>query len=230
MKIKFYVMHYKKNVERRIRLEGILNSLDIEADWYTKYDKDELTEEQVEHYYRPDLELFKTRTASMYEEIDYNNYSGTTRGHLSLAIKYIKCMEDFVSSDYDVAVFLEDDITFNALGEAKKDIVSSINTANEVNWDGIFFGGGFDHGLIEKRIVATYKNLLLVDHPATNCTSSFGLTKRGVKKILGTFNEICTSIDWELNYHFKVNNLKIWHTNPYICGQLSTSGVFECTL
>jgi hypothetical protein len=227
MKIKFYVMHYKKNVERRTRLEGILNSLGIEADWCTKYDKDELTEEDMGMYYTPDLELFKKRTDSMYEEVDYNGYSGTTKGHLSLGIKYIKCMEEFVSSDSDVAVFLEDDVTFSG---TKEDIINSIKTASKVGYDGVFFGGGFDHGLIANRVLARYENLLLVDHPATNCTSSFSLTKTAARKVLATFDKICTSIDWELNYHFKVNDLKIWHTYPYICGQLSTAGVFECTL
>jgi GR25 family glycosyltransferase involved in LPS biosynthesis len=148
-------------------------------------------------------------------------------GHISLCIKHIKCMEDLVSSDYDNAVFLEDDVVFHG---TKADIINSLNTVEEVPYDVLFFGGGFDHRLVSNRVCASYKNLLLVDHPATNCTSSYALTKSAAEKVLGTFTTICTSIDWELNYHFKENKLKVWHTDPYLCGQLSTAGVYECTL
>ena len=227
MKTKFYVMHYKKNVERRARLEPILEEMGIDATWYTDYDKNELSEAVIDTYCDINLDLFKERTLGMYEEVDYDGYKGPTMGHISLCIKHIKCMEDLVSSDYDNAVFLEDDVVFHG---TKADIINSLNTVEEVPYDVLFFGGGFDHRLVSNRVCASYKNLLLVDHPATNCTSSYALTKNAAEKVLGTFTTICTSIDWELNYHFKENKLKVWHTDPYLCGQLSTAGVYECTL
>lgn len=224
---KFYIMHYKKNAERLSRLKPILDKLGIEAEWCTEYDKDELTPEDISRYYTPDIDLFKERTAGMYEEVDYDGYDGTTMGHLSLCIKHLKCMEDLASSEYDNGVFLEDDVIFHY---GKSALIDCIEVAEEISWDGLFFGGGFTHNLIANRVYGTYKSLLLVDHPATNCTSSFALTKEASKKILGSFNTVCTSIDWELNHHFRINNLKIWHTNPYVCGQLSMSGVYKCTL
>lgn len=227
MKTKFYVMHYKKNVKRRARLDPILGDMNINAEWYTKYDKDELSDSIICKYEATSLDLFKERTLGMYEEVDYDGYKGVTLGGLSLCIKHIKCMEDLLSSDTDVGIFLEDDVTFHG---SKENIINCVRVANEVPWDALFFGGGFDHGLVADRVKGVYKNLLLVDHPATNCTSSYAITKGAAKKILSTFTKVCTSIDWELNYHFKINNLKIWHTNPYLCGQLSTAGVYECTL
>ena len=57
MKTKFYVMHYKKNVERRARLEPILEEMGIDATWYTDYDKNELSEELFSERFREDLNL-----------------------------------------------------------------------------------------------------------------------------------------------------------------------------
>lgn len=229
MKTKFYVMHYKKSDERRKRLEPILKALDIDAHWYTGYDKDELTEEILSEYYNPDISIFRHRTAGLKTEDEYQQYDGISMGHISLCIKHIKCMEDLANSNYDNAVFFEDDITF-AQTCSKDDIINAIEVAEEVGWDALFLGGAFNHSLIETRILKRHKNLLLVDHPATNTTSSFALTKKAAQDILSTFKPICNSIDWELNYHFKRHNLSVWHTYPYLCGQLSTSGGYASTL
>ena len=129
-KTKFYIMHYKKNAERRSRLEPILDKLGIEAEWYTEYDKDELTPEDISRYYTPNIDLFKERTVGMYEEVDYEGYSGTTMGHLSLCIKHLKCMEDLASSNYDNGVFLEDDVVFHY---GKDKLIKNIEMAEEIS-------------------------------------------------------------------------------------------------
>jgi len=231
MQTKFYVMHYKKNTKRRERLMPILNKMDIDAQWYTEYDKEELNEEILNKYYNPDINIFRERTAGLKTEAEYQQYNGVSKGHVSLCIKYIKCMEDLVNSNYDNAVFLEDDVTFNSICN-KETILNALAIGEEAGWDSIFLGGAFQHQLIADRILAQYKNLLLVGHPATNTTSSFALTRNACQKILGTFDIICNSIDWEFNYHLKVNNLKVWHIFPYLFGQLSTSGheEYTCTL
>ena len=231
MQTKFYVMHYKKNTKRRKRLMSILNKMDIDAQWYTEYDKEELDEKILNKYYNPDINIFRERTAGLKTEVEYQQYNGVSKGHISLCIKYIKCMEDLINSNYDNAVFLEDDVTFSSIC-SKETILNALAIGEEAGWDSIFLGGAFQHQLVTDRILAQYKNLLLDDHPATNTTSSFALTKGACRKILGTFDTICNSIDWEFNYHFKVNNLKVWHILPYLFGQLSTSGheEYTCTL
>ena len=227
MKTQFYVMHYKKNEQRKANLIPLLEQTGIDPIWYLDYDKDELNDEILGQYYTPDLSKFKERTSGMYPEVDYEGYQGVTLGGISLCIKHIKCMEDLVASDFDCGVFLEDDVVLNI---DKKGIENYTKQIKGAKWDAIFFGGGFDHNLVASRVAAKYKDFILVDHPATNCTSSYIITKEAAKKVLSTFTTICTSIDWELNYHFKVNNLKVWHTVPYTAGQLSTAGVYECTL
>ena len=175
MKTKFYVMHYKQAPERKNILHPKLEELGIEAEWYTDYDQEDLTEELIDELYSEDLELFKHRMDGWKTDEDYRNYKGITRSHLSLVIKFIKCIETIAESDYDNVVFFE-------------------------------------------------------DHPSTNTTSSFAMTKEACVKILDTLYPVCNSVDWEFNYHFAANNFRVFHPFPYICGQASTSGRCESTL
>ena len=67
-------------------------------------------------------------------------------------------------------------------------------------WDAIFFGGGFDHNLVASRVAAKYKDFILVDHPATNCTSSYIITKEAAKKVLSTFTPLTVPCSNYLQY------------------------------
>lgn len=235
MKTKFYVMHYKQAPERKDILQPKLDELGIDVEWYTDYDQEDLTEEVIEELYSEDLELFRHRMNGWKTEEDYRNYKGITKSHLSLVIKFIKCIEIMAESDYDNVVFFEDDVIFNdgryGFIPATKDLIFEyINMAEEIGWDVLFFGGAFDHGLINNKIKGRYKNLLEVDHPSTNTTSSFAMTKEACVKILDTLYPVCNSVDWEFNYHFAANNFRVFHAFPYICGQASTSGRCESTL
>ena len=146
MKTKFYVMHYKGASDRRKILEPKLDDLEIEAEWYTDYDQEDLTDEIVEELYSEDLDLFKHRMDGWKTEDDYRNYKGITKSHLSLAIKFIKCIENIASSEYDNVVFFEDDVVFDDarhgfIDGTKELIFEYINTAEEIGWDVLFFGG-----------------------------------------------------------------------------------------
>ena len=93
MKTKFYVMHYKQAPEIKNILQPKLEELGIDAEWYTDNDQEDLTEELIDELYSEDLELFKHRMDGWKTDEDYRNYKGITRSHLSLVIKFIKCIE-----------------------------------------------------------------------------------------------------------------------------------------
>jgi len=42
-----------------------------------------------------------------------------------------------------------------------------------------------------------------------------------MKKILPYVDPFCLPIDWQLNYAFKMADLNVYHTTPYLCHQLS---------
>ena len=235
MKTKFYVMHYKGASDRREILEPKLEDLGIQVEWYTDYDQEDLTDEIVEELYSEDLDLFKHRMDGWKTEDDYRNYKGITKSHLSLAIKFIKCIENIASSEYDNVVFFEDDVVFDDarhgfMDGTKELIFEYINTAEEIGWDVLFFGGAFDHSLIQNKILGRYKKRFKMKHPSTKTTSSFAMTKEACIKILDTLYPVCNSIDWEFNYHFAANDFKVFHAFPYICGQASTLGRCSTTL
>lgn len=230
-------MHYKGAPDRKEALEPKIKQLGIDVEWYTDYDREDLTEETIEELYIEDLDLFRSRMGEWKTEQDYLNYRGITKSELSLAIKFIKCIETIAQSGYDNVVFFEDDVIFddNRYGfenGTKEKILDYLAMADEVGWDVLFLGGAFTHSLIENKAIGHYKNLVLVDHhqPSTNTTSSFAMTKGACVKILDTLYPICNAIDWEFNYHFKANEFRVFHTIPYLCGQASTLGLCSTTL
>ena len=137
MKTKFYVMHYKQAPKRKDILQPKLDRMGIDAEWYTDYDQEDLTEEVIDELYSEDVELFRRRMNGWKTEEDYKNYKGITKSHLSLVIKFIKCIEIIAESDYDNVVFFEDDVVFDDgrhgfISGSKDLIFEYINMAEEI--------------------------------------------------------------------------------------------------
>jgi GR25 family glycosyltransferase involved in LPS biosynthesis len=47
--MKFYVIHYSKNTDRRAQLEKQLKDFNIEAEWITEYDKEDPIIEKIKN-------------------------------------------------------------------------------------------------------------------------------------------------------------------------------------
>lgn len=209
-------MHYKPAVDRYDFMYNQLQKNNIKNyEFVTDYDKEELTQELISEYYDTDIShqleasLASTRGGGPIE------YRKLKDSEISLFIKYMKTFEKIISNNIRYALFLEDDCVFT---NNQISIDTIIQNAPK-DFDAIFIGGGFDINIIKPLNIIS--GFVLADHPATNTTSSFILSVKGIKKILKFCKPFSLPVDWHLNYAFKMTNSKVYHTLPYICGQAS---------
>ena len=108
--------------------------------------------------------------------------------HKTLNLKHLEAFKRFLDQDLDFALFLEDDCRFT--NSTKVETV--IEEAPE-NWDVIFLGGAFSHGIITP-ISLVAGSYILAQHPSTNTTSSIIYNKDSVRKILPHMESFCNLV------------------------------------
>lgn len=215
---KTYVMHYKPATDRYYFMCNQLQENQIKNyEFVIDYDQQDLTQELICRYYdngvniQHDSSKFSTRNES---PIDYRKLKTS---EISLCIKYIKTFEAIMSRNDDYILFLEDDCCFKTKDISIEEIIKKAPN----NWDVIFIGGAFDINIV--KVIDVFAGYALADHPATNTSSSFIMNKKSIEKIIHFTSPFCLPLDWQLNYAFKKANLNVYHTLPYLCGQLSGS-------
>ena len=212
---KTYIMHYKPATERYDSIISQVKYANIENyELITDYDKEDLNDEIIKQYYNPDKEYqagassFSTRGEG---PIDYRELKAP---EISLCVKYMKTFEKILNEQEEYFLFLEDDCVFNKIAP-----IETIIESAPKDFDAIFIGGAFDVNIV--KIIDIFSGFVLAGHPATNTTSSFILTKTAISKMLEYCVPFCLHIDWQLNYAFSKADLKVYHTIPYICKQVS---------
>lgn len=221
---KTYIMHYTPLSERKGFVLDQLSTAGIsDFEFITEFDREDLTDEDLLKYDRdPDVHKrvseISRRPHGFAGSLQYN-YEQMSLSSVSLNLKHLEAFKRFLDQDLDFALFLEDDCRFT--NSTKVETV--IEQAPE-NWDVIFLGGAFSHGIITP-ISLVGGSYILAQHPSTNTTSSIIYNKDSVRKILPHMESFCVPIDWQLNYAFYKANLNVYHTYPYLC----TQGDFRST-
>lgn len=217
-------MHYTPLSERKGFVLDQLSTAGIsDFEFITEFDREDLTDEDLLKYDRdPDVHKrvseISRRPHGFAGSLQYN-YEQMSLSSVSLNLKHLEAFKRFLDQDLDFALFLEDDCRFT--NSTKVETV--IEQAPE-NWDVIFLGGAFSHGIITP-ISLVGGSYILAQHPSTNTTSSIIYNKDSVRKILPHMESFCVPIDWQLNYAFYKANLNVYHTYPYLC----TQGDFRST-
>ncbi len=221
---KTYIMHYTPLSERKGFVLDQLSTAGIsDFEFITEFDREDLTDEDLLKYDKdPDVHKrvseISRRPHGFAGSLQYN-YEQMSLSSVSLNLKHLEAFKRFLDQDLDFALFLEDDCRFT--NSTKVETV--IEQAPE-NWDVIFLGGAFSHGIITP-ISLVGGSYILAQHPSTNTTSSIIYNKDSVRKILPHMESFCVPIDWQLNYAFYKANLNVYHTYPYLC----TQGDFRST-
>lgn len=226
MNIKTYIIHYDKLTNRKQHILSELATIGIvDYEFVTKFNKEELTDEIINQYYdsSPETELNKAQiTLSKHGQTKYD-YPKLSLSSISLCMKHIVSLNNFLNSEYEYCLIIEDDCHFCC---KPNDIEHAIKKAPN-NWDILFIGGAFNHSIFKH--IMRLGNYILADHPSTNTTSSLIYNKKSAKKTLKILNQFSLPIDWELNYNFFANNFNVYHTVPYLATQISGS-VFQSTV
>lgn len=182
-----------------------------------EYDSIDLTDEIISRYYVDDKSLcdIASSVTLSHNKCADSVYKKLSLESISLCIKHFEALKKFVNNDKnEYLMILEDDCFF--YGDNKYSI-DNIITECPKDWDIIFIGGAFDYNILPiNEIKGDY---ILVDHPATNTTSSMIYNKNSAQKTLDKILPFYLPIDWQLNSVFHQNNFNVYHTLPYICGQ-----------
>lgn len=207
--IKTYVMHYKKLIERKDFIKNHLLDIGFASiDFIENLDKEELTADNLK-YYDARQEKFLLE-ASATGDAEYRRLKDS---EISLCLKHIFALQDFIQSNALAAILLEDDCLFK---KVKYNDIEDIVYQAPPKWDMIFLGGGFNHSICKYK--GRCNNYLLADNPCTNTSSSIVYSRSGAEKVLKdlTFG---ISWDWHLNYICKKENMNVYHIYPYIATQ-----------
>ena len=221
---KTYVMHYTPLQDRHRFINQQLLLMDISnAEFIIEFDREDIKEQDLARYnegvdFHREVCDISLGSHGFAGEMPYK-YEKMTLPSISLNLKHLCAFKKFVDQDKDFALFLEDDCMLVNYESGVEDVITDAPS----DWDVIFLGGAFDHGILKPlKLVNGY---VLADHPATNTTSSILYKKESAAKILPHMESFCTSIDWQLNYAFHKEKLNVYHTYPYLC----TQGNFRST-
>ena len=217
---KTYVMHYKPLAKRYEFVNNELTKMDItDAEFITEFDKEELSDDIVSRHYDKSPELRSEQAQISMREGEAYEYETLSISSISLNMKHISAFRKFIEQEQEFAVFLEDDCEFL---DTLHTIEGVIKNAPK-NWDVIFLGGAFDHGIVKP--LARIDGYILADHPASNTTSSILYKKESVKKMMPHLEPFSLPIDWQINHAMYKAELNVYHIYPYLC----TQGRFRST-
>ena len=215
---KTHILHCAKLVDRKTHIQNELIKQNInDYEFITSFDGDSLSQEIIDQYYFDNKAVCDkhSQVTLRHNKCSDSVYKKLSNSSISLCIKHIESLRSFLACGYDHLLMIEDDCSF--LNE-QTDINKIILNAPQ-NWDVLFIGGAFSYNILPIRSVIN--GYILADHPSTNTTSSLIYNKNSAKKTLDTIIPFSLPIDWHLNHIFHINNFKVYHTNPYLCRQLS---------
>jgi glycosyl transferase family 25 len=219
MDLPVYVVHYTPLKERRTHMEDELKKYNINAKYITDYDRENLTEE--------DLNKFAKK----------NDKYCIKMSEISLARKQIAIYEEILEKDYDAGVIFEDDVCLFDDFLAKF-MIYYYDLPDD--WDVFFFGSGWNLHVPEKIVKESNKNVFLKTNNgvgnwsvevyrdgwpicggSTRCLDSYVIRNSAVKRIMEEINKtkIGYAFDLFLNQLFRKLDLKVYWGEPSLCKQ-----------
>lgn len=216
--MKTYVAHYNKLADRKANIEKFFK-LASYPDY--QFVTNEPTQEFINKFYVASEELW-------YERVSQLNYGGPisfkklSKAEISLLYKHYVILNE-IADNHNEALILEDDVIFStSFAQELKDVLNDVPD----DWDFIFLGSGCNLRIPKENLVKD-KLCYLKSHPASKCTDSFFITKAAAQKVLSSLMPFVLPIDFELNYHMFLHDMKVYWVDPPIIKQGSQTGLYQ---
>ena len=214
-----FVVHYLPLEERKTRLTESLKKVGItDIEWV----ECEIEEDKLAEYYQPNQQQWYQKLMPL-SYSHHEEFRELKKSELSIAAKHLKVYEDILQNKHKTSLVLEDDVVF------EEDLVQQIESylkKTPTDWDFVFIGSGCNLRIPQDRRepekVAYHK-----DHPATKCLDSYLVTYSAVQKFYNTLKPITLPMDFEMNYHLLVNDLKCYWWEPPLIRQGSQCGLYD---
>ena len=228
-KLKIYVVHYSKLVERKKYMDSLLKDIGIDHQYIDNFDKENLKEINLNKYYKDNKNEFLKKVQLWGKRAI--NYTKLTPEEISCTIKHVQALHEIKNNDYEYGLILEDDVIpkiDNFLQELNK-YISKNN-----KWDVLLIGEGMGKSFRDSKIglkrYNPFKNIFKIKHPATNCLEAYIVKKSIVEDILEELLPFNLAADWELAYQFYKKDLNIYWTKKPIFSQGSKNGTYKSEL
>ncbi len=196
--MKIYVLHCKTLVERKKHIINELGKHNLTYEFYEKYDKNELSKE--------DLLKFNPKLRETEK---------------SLLMKHLNVYEEIINKNIPITLIFEDDVFLendfnNKLNKYMKELPN--------DWDMLFIGNGCN---LHIKDLVPNKFIYKKEHKngATRCTDSYLITQKCAKKIIDFVNShsklpyINKPVDLWLNDVLKTLNINVYWCEPTIVSQ-----------
>jgi len=217
--MKTYVAHYNKLKDRKANIEKLFKLAS-----YSNYEfvTDEPSKYFIDNFYIASDTIWYERVSPL----NYGgiiNYKKLSKAEISLLYKHYIIFNKIIEGDDEEVLVLEDDVIFStSFSKQLKDILVDV----PFGWDFIFLGSGCDLRISKKQLVEG-KLCYLKSHPASKCTDSFIVTKAAAQKVLSSLMPFVLPIDFELNYHMFLHDMKVYWVDPPIIKQGSQTGLYQ---
>jgi len=209
--MKIFVTHYTKLTDRRQNIARQLLMNDLEAEFVTQYDREDLLDSDIKKFVS-------------------NNRFGLSE--ISLTMKHLFCYRE-IAEKYDYALILEDDAIFvNGFKSKLEAYISQLPN----DWDMLFIGDGCNlhipYNIVKNSNTNIFKKCLEPTpwggNGATRCTDSYLISKKCAAKIIESSNSgIDNSIDWWLNGVCRKHGFNVYWAEPTIVTQGSENGMYR---
>jgi len=212
-----HVAHYTPLRERRARLERNLAGIGVSASWFTDYDRERLTPETWERYYRRDDDLWHQKTKTH----TFVPARAIRSAELSLAIKHVEIYRHIRDHGEPWALVLEDDVLLAPDFGGRFD--EYFADAPD-DFDFIFLGSGCNLRISDP---SPDRRFYPKEPPVAKCTDSYLLTRTAAQRLLTSIVPVTLPIDFELSYQMQLHGMKVYWLEPPLITQGSQNGTYE---
>ncbi len=228
-----FIVHWKKLIDRKNYLEEQLGKYGI--NWIDFYDRDILTQEEIDKVYDDSIETWNNRVVGL-----YNNpptYRKLSKPEICNSMSHIFAFKNMLMNDMEYAIVLEDDVR---LTRNFFPFFDNYFRMTPDDFDIIFLGSAFSIDILDNVGCENDKPPIKIQNgvnvyekfrnPKTRCVDAYILTKSAAEKLNLFIDKISLPYDFDLAYFIKELNLKVYWWEPGLVAQGSQTGAYKSSL
>jgi GR25 family glycosyltransferase involved in LPS biosynthesis len=222
---KIYVLHYTKLKERKERLDEMFYMHDLDVEYITEFDQEDLTQEMIDESYDRRKESYDVKIHPAYKERS-TPHRVLNMAEISCTFKHRRAIQKVAEECPNHGLIFEDDVI---LVPNFKYLFNQFLSTTPNDWGAIFMGCCANLRVPENYQVPN-QNAYRMNHPASRGGDSYLLTNDAAKKIASTMDTFVTISDWELSYQLYRHDITTYWWEPPIVVQGSETGLYKTTL
>jgi GR25 family glycosyltransferase involved in LPS biosynthesis len=220
------IIHYKKLIERKKYLTNILDSFEMTYVFNEKYDRDTISKDIIEKYYKNNPQIWEEKTKGLYTIII--GHRELKNSEICNGISHISSLKKISEDINDYGIIIEDDVIFK--NYFKNDLFNVMNDIPN-DYDIIFLGSEYDIYHLDKlnnsKTIKIKNNIFKKTPPKTRTVDAYIVKKDFAKKLYDNINSLTLPFDFELNYWLDKLNANCYWVDPGLVKQGSMNGVYK---